>query len=82
MRTLTTRSARCCALTSPSHVSDEICAVELIPYTRTGKKMEVPVRKILMRKSAEESASLDSMAVPNAIHFFVALAREHAQRLK
>ena len=35
-----------------------------------------------MDKSAEESASLDSMARPGASDFFVAFAREHAQRLK
>ena len=33
---------------SPRHVPDRAYAVEAIPYTLTGKKMEVPVRKILM----------------------------------
>jgi acetoacetyl-CoA synthetase len=37
---------------SPRHVPDEIHAVPQIPYTLTGKKMEVPVRKLLRRKAA------------------------------
>lgn len=61
---------------SPRHVPDEIRAVDAIPYTRTGKKMEVPVRRILMGQSLADAVYLDSMADPAAIDFFVNYARE------
>ena len=38
---------------SPRHVPDEIIAVPAIPHTRTGKKLEIPVKRILQgRRSA------------------------------
>ncbi len=40
---------------SPRHVPDKIYAVASIPFTLTGKKMEVPVRKILMGVEPEKS---------------------------
>jgi acetoacetyl-CoA synthetase len=50
--------------------------VDLIPYTLTGKKMEIPVRKILMGWPAERAASRDSMMDPAAIDYFVRFAQE------
>ncbi len=38
---------------SPRHVPDAILAVPMIPYTLTGKKMEVPVRKLLCGEPPE-----------------------------
>jgi acetoacetyl-CoA synthetase len=32
---------------SPRHVPDEIIAVPAIPHTRTGKKLEVPVKRLI-----------------------------------
>ncbi|MBL6749863.1 MAG: acetoacetate--CoA ligase [Nevskia sp.] len=61
---------------SPRHVPDRIYAVEAVPYTLTGKKMEVPVRKILMGWPLEKAASRDSMMNPEAIDFFVRFAQE------
>jgi acetoacetyl-CoA synthetase len=63
---------------SPRHVPDRIDAVEAIPYTLTGKKMEIPVRRILMGTPPERAASRDAMANPQALDFFVHYAREHA----
>ncbi|WP_281783895.1 acetoacetate--CoA ligase [Sinimarinibacterium flocculans] len=59
---------------SPRHVPDEILVVPQIPYTLTGKKMEVPVRKLLMGWPLEKAASRDAMMNPAAIEPFVALA--------
>jgi len=39
---------------SPRHVPDRIYQVAAVPFTLTGKKMEVPVRKILMGVAPEE----------------------------
>jgi hypothetical protein len=46
-----------------------------IPATLTGKKMEVPVRRILMGMPAEKAANLNAMANPRAIDWFVEYAR-------
>lgn len=61
---------------SPRHVPDRSYAVEAIPYTLTGKKMEVPVRKILMGWPLEKAASRDAMMNPEAIDWFVRFAQE------
>ncbi|MFT3791872.1 MAG: acetoacetate--CoA ligase [Rudaea sp.] len=61
---------------SPRHVPDRIYAVAAIPYTLTGKKMEVPVRKILMGWPLEKAASCDAMQNPDAIDYFVRFAAE------
>jgi len=61
---------------SPRHVPDRIYAVEAIPYTLTGKKMEVPVRKILMGWPLEKAASRDAMTNPEAIDWFVRFSQE------
>ena len=60
---------------SPRHVPDEIVAVGAIPYTLSGKKMEVPVRKILMGWPPDKAASRDAMMDPAAIDWFVAFAQ-------
>jgi acetoacetyl-CoA synthetase len=56
---------------SPRHVPDAIYRVPAIPYTLTGKKLEVPVRKILLGASAADAASRDSMANPGSLDWFV-----------
>jgi acetoacetyl-CoA synthetase len=59
---------------SPRHVPDKIYAVPAIPFTLTGKKLEVPVRKILLGQAAEKVASRDAMANPQALDWFVGYA--------
>lgn len=56
------------------HVPDKIIPVPLIPMTLTGKKMEVPVRRILLGTAPEKAANLSAMANPRALDFFVAYA--------
>jgi acetoacetyl-CoA synthetase len=56
---------------SPRHVPDEILQVEEIPYTLTGKKMEVPLRKILLGHPLEKSANKDAMSNPHSLDWFV-----------
>ncbi|MBM4188892.1 MAG: acetoacetate--CoA ligase [Gemmatimonadetes bacterium] len=65
---------------SPRHVPDEIVAMPAIPYTLTGKKMEVPVKKLLQGVAPEKACSKDAMAAPAAIDGYLALAREWAGR--
>ncbi|WP_420465114.1 acetoacetate--CoA ligase [Panacagrimonas sp.] len=59
---------------SPRHVPDRMYAVEQIPYTLTGKKMEVPVRKILMGWTLQKAASRDAMANPASIDWYLSFA--------
>ena len=63
---------------SPRHVPDRIYAVDQVPYTLTGKKMEVPVRKILMGWPLAQAASRDAMMNPTAIDYFVEFAAAQA----
>jgi acetoacetyl-CoA synthetase len=55
---------------SPRHVPDKIFAVPEIPYTISGKKMEAPVKKILMGMDPEKAASRDTMRNPDALDQF------------
>ncbi|PKO28706.1 MAG: acetoacetate--CoA ligase [Betaproteobacteria bacterium HGW-Betaproteobacteria-5] len=61
---------------SPRHVPDRMYAIDAVPYTLTAKKMEVPVRKILMGTPLEKAASRDAMKNPEAIDYFVRFAEE------
>jgi acetoacetyl-CoA synthetase len=65
---------------SPRYVPDEVFAIPEVPRTLSGKKMEVPVRKILLGHPAEKSASRDAMANPASLDWFVAFARDRASR--
>ena len=60
---------------SPRHVPDRILQVPDIPYTLTGKKMEVPVRRILMGMPPEKAANRDAVINPRALDFFVDYAK-------
>ncbi|UJL45524.1 acetoacetate--CoA ligase [Virgibacillus sp. NKC19-16] len=59
---------------SPRHVPDDIFVIEDIPKTLTGKKMEIPIRKILLGTPVEKAASIDAMSNPGSIDYFVKLA--------
>jgi acetoacetyl-CoA synthetase len=55
---------------TPRHVPDRIVQVREIPVTLTGKKLEVPVRKILRGAPADEAANRNAMANPGSLDFF------------
>ena len=59
---------------SPRHVPNEILAIEEVPRTLSGKVLEVPVKKILMGTAPELAASVDSLANPRSLDYFVSLA--------
>jgi acetoacetyl-CoA synthetase len=59
---------------TPRHVPDEIFALPEVPRTLSGKKLEVPVKKILTGVSIEKAVNLDSMSNPKAIAYFGELA--------
>jgi acetoacetyl-CoA synthetase len=66
---------------SPRHVPDRIIQVRSIPYTLTGKKMEVPVRRILMGIPVEKAANRAAMANVDALDFFIDYARTQTDYL-
>jgi len=56
---------------SPRHVPDEIHQVPGIPRTLSGKKLEVPVRKILLGTPVADAADPDALANPDVLAYFV-----------
>lgn len=61
-------------VTSKRHAPDEIYAVNAIPKTLNGKKMEVPIRKLLLGR--ENHIHLDTVANPDSIAYFVDFAKK------
>ena len=59
---------------SPRHAPDTIVAVPAVPRTRTGKKLETPVKRILRGAKAENVAARDALLDPSAIDAFVEYA--------
>jgi acetoacetyl-CoA synthetase len=60
---------------SARHVPDKIYQVSAIPYTLTGKKMEVPVRRILTGVPVEKAANRAAMANLESLDYFIEYAR-------
>jgi acetoacetyl-CoA synthetase len=59
---------------SPRHVPDTVEAVPAIPRTLTAKKLELPVKRILLGVAAADVASRDALADPGALDAFVEYA--------
>jgi acetoacetyl-CoA synthetase len=55
--------------TSPRHVPDDVIAVPGLPHTRTGKRLEVPVKRLI------QGHPLAAVAGPDAVDDFAALAQ-------
>ena len=47
----------------------------VVPRNRTGKKLELPVKKILLGAALDDVASRDVLADPTALDAFVGLRR-------
>ena len=59
---------------SPRHVPDELHVVKALPRTLSGKKLEVPVKKILRGVPADEAATRGALADPSALDEVAAVA--------
>jgi acetoacetyl-CoA synthetase len=66
------------AALSPRHVPDQIFQVAAVPRTLSGKKMELPVRKLLMGADPALVMNRDAMANAESVDWFVDLARRRA----
>ncbi|MFD5794227.1 acetoacetate--CoA ligase [Streptomyces diastatochromogenes] len=65
---------------SPRHVPDEILAVPAIPHTKTGKKLEVPVKRLLQGTPAEQVLNPAAVDKPELVAFFARLGAERTKR--
>jgi acetoacetyl-CoA synthetase len=63
---------------SPRHLPNEIAVISEVPYTLSGKKMEVPVRRVLLGSPVEVAVNVGAMRNPKAIDYFVELAESVA----
>jgi acetoacetyl-CoA synthetase len=63
---------------SARHVPSEIVAISEVPRTLSGKKMELPVKKLLLGQPLEKVAHADAMANPACLDWFVAFAQARA----
>jgi acetoacetyl-CoA synthetase len=61
---------------SPRHVPDVIYSISEVPCTLNGKKLEVPVKKILCGIPVSEAVNVDSMSNPESIDYFFKLAKD------
>jgi acetoacetyl-CoA synthetase len=68
------------AALSPRHVPNDVFQVAAIPRTLSGKKMELPVKKLLMGADPASVLKRDAMANADSVDWFIALARARAGR--
>ena len=62
------------AALSPRHVPDEVIKVPVIPRTLTGKKLEIPVKRIMQGMPPDQAAATGSVDHPEALAFFAQFA--------
>ncbi|MDO9167292.1 MAG: acetoacetate--CoA ligase [Rhodoferax sp.] len=60
---------------SPRFVPNEIFQVAEIPRTLSGKKQELPIKKLLLGQPLEKVVNREAMANPGCLEWYVALAR-------
>ncbi|ABG92375.1 acetoacetate--CoA ligase [Rhodococcus jostii RHA1] len=63
---------------SPRHVPDEIIDVPAIPITRTGKRLEIPVKKLIQGVSPETAINRATVADTDALDWYI----DYAQRFQ
>ncbi|MBF6178569.1 AMP-binding enzyme, partial [Nocardia otitidiscaviarum] len=57
---------------SPRHVPDEIIVAPAVPHTRTGKKLEVPLKKLLQGADVSRVVSPNAIDVPELLDWYAA----------
>jgi acetoacetyl-CoA synthetase len=63
---------------SPRFIPDAIFAVPDIPHTLSGKKQELPIRKLLLGMPAKDVINREAMANPECLDWYLSLARSRA----
>jgi len=62
---------------SPRFIPNAIFHVAEIPRTLSGKKQELPIKKLMLGHPLEKVVNKDAMANPGCLDWYVNLAREH-----
>lgn len=62
---------------SPRHVPDEIIAAPGIPHTRTGKKLEIPIKRIFQGGDAARSLDRKAVDSPVLVDWYIEFGRDH-----
>ena len=65
---------------SPRFVPDEVFQVEEIPRTLSGKKQELPIKKLMLGQPLEKVINREAMANPGCLDWYVRLAQDHLAR--
>ncbi|GAA0700354.1 hypothetical protein GCM10010193_63870 [Kitasatospora atroaurantiaca] len=65
---------------SPRHVPDDILQVPAIPHTRTGKKLEVPVKRLLQGAPAEQVVNPAAVDSPALLDHYARLGADRRSR--
>ncbi|WP_436770990.1 acetoacetate--CoA ligase [Yinghuangia sp. YIM S09857] len=65
---------------SPRHVPDEIIAAPGVPHTLTGKRIEIPVKKLLQGRALDEAVNPGSVDDMEVIRFYARLGAERTAR--
>lgn len=65
---------------SPRHVPDEIHQVRALPHTRTGKRLEVPLKRMMQGADPDTVVQRTALDDPSLLEPFLALARERRTR--
>lgn len=66
---------------SARHVPDELFAVPAIPRTLSGKKLELPIKRLLLGQPLEQSVHPDTLANPESLLWFGEFARRPQEEL-
>jgi acetoacetyl-CoA synthetase len=63
---------------SPRFLPNEVFQVAEIPRTLSGKKQELPIKKLMLGQPLEQVINREAMANPGCLDWYVDLARRHA----
>ena len=67
---------------SPRFVPDDIFAVAEIPRTLSGKKQELPIKKLLLGQPVEKVVNRDAMANPGCLDWYLDFAKSYLEKTK
>ena len=64
---------------SPRHVPDEVIAVPGVPHTRTGKRLELPLKRLFQGVDPAKAVNVGAVGDSAPLNHFVELARQHCR---
>ncbi|ALE75782.1 acetoacetyl-CoA synthetase [Pseudonocardia sp. EC080610-09] len=63
---------------TPRHVPDEIVEAPAVPHTLSGKRLEVPIKKLLSGRPLEKAANIASVDDPDALRWYARFAADRS----